>query len=564
MLRYGIYTRKSDDDRSVTEKSISEQMAECARLAERDGLSVGATWEESQSARYPHRRPKYKELIALIERGRINSIVCWHINRLVRNMEEGGKLAQLLIDGTIREIRTPSAVFRTGDNIMPLVIEAASATQFSIDHAKTVKRGMVGSFRAGGCINSAPQGYRNGRDPLNLKKGVVLRDPERFATVRRGWDLMLTGTCTIRQVVDTMNDEWGFRTRPTRKRAGGPLSYSAAYQLFRNPFYAGSVRCNGEMVKGRHEPMVTPDEFDRVQQILRRGDRSAPRTRAYAFTGMMRCVHCGQQVTAEVKRLRDGRLWENYHCADSRLKCTKLGMSRSKVFRRVALELDALEIAPELLALAVENIRRYLESGLVKNGTVIAAQEAALQQTEGRLERLAEMWLDGLITDRAKFAELEKRETAKKNEIAARIRRATTETDRINKNLERSAAFLTKAQSEFKVADDNRIKELSLALADGYLFDGRQKTIEIKVAPLLTEMVKFARKLGRIEPPNTGSGTQKEPTLVGSVPFGGTKGQPIEPGAPLVDTLRGELFPNVWDDCQGKTVHLPLSQEGRV
>lgn len=546
MLRYAIYTRKSDDDRSVTEKSITEQVAECTRLVERDSLGVVAKWEESRSARHPHRRALYTEMISMVERGKIDGIVCWHINRLVRNMEEGGKLAQLLIDGTLKEIRTPSAVYRTGDNIMPLVIEAASATQFSIDHSKTVTRGMVGSFRDGGCINAAPQGYRNARDALNLKKGVVERDPKRFTTVRRGWDLMLTGTHTIRQVVNTMNSSWGFRTRPTKKRGNTPLSYSGAYQMFTNPFYAGFVRRKGELIKGKHEAMITPDEFERVQQILKRRSFTAPRHKEYAFTGLMHCVYCGQQITGETKRLSTGELWENYHCADSRLRCMKLGMSRAKVLGRIARELDRLDVDQRFLIIAVENIRRALGSAQGDTNTLLRSQEKALEQATERLQRLGEMWLDGLITDRRRYEEMEERELTRKNKITTEIERIRSEAERMRKNLERSAAFLAKAKDEMKVADDRRIKEICRALAVDYCFDGRSKDIKVKVFPLLTEMVSYARKCGSLELMISGSGSKKEPTFEKSVLFGGPESKQIEPSATLLAALAGETFPELW------------------
>ena len=157
VLRYGFYARKSHDDPKRTEKSINEQVHECARLEEGDLLNVKVRFEESKSAKKPGKRPLYSELIRQVEAGEIDAILCWHVNRLVRNMEEGGKLVQLLIDGQIKEIRTPHAVYREGDNIMPIVIEAASATQYSLDLKRDVTRSSEGHFRSGG-HNFGPAG----------------------------------------------------------------------------------------------------------------------------------------------------------------------------------------------------------------------------------------------------------------------------------------------------------------------------------------------------------------------------------------------------------------------
>ena len=153
---YGQYARKSDDDKSVTEKSITDQLTELKPIIEREGLLVVKTWQESKSAKIPHCRPHFSEMISLIEKGKINGIICWHINRLVRNMGEGGLLVQLFVEGKIKEIRTPSGIYRSGDNILPLVIEAASATQYSLDHTKNVNRGMKSKFAKGGLQLQSP------------------------------------------------------------------------------------------------------------------------------------------------------------------------------------------------------------------------------------------------------------------------------------------------------------------------------------------------------------------------------------------------------------------------
>jgi DNA invertase Pin-like site-specific DNA recombinase len=93
VLRYALYARKSDDDTKVTEKSIGEQVAVLLGMAQTQGLPVVATYEESSSAKTPGKRPLFTRLLRQIEHGEVNALLCWHVNRLARNMEEGGKLA---------------------------------------------------------------------------------------------------------------------------------------------------------------------------------------------------------------------------------------------------------------------------------------------------------------------------------------------------------------------------------------------------------------------------------------------------------------------------------------
>ena len=70
-------------------------------------------------------------------------------------------------------------------------------------------------------------------------ENTVVKDPERFSLIRRMWDLMLNGLHTPAKILEMANKEWGFRTRPTRRKGGKPFARSAIYKIFTHPFYYG-------------------------------------------------------------------------------------------------------------------------------------------------------------------------------------------------------------------------------------------------------------------------------------------------------------------------------------
>ena len=330
-----IYARKSDDDTRVTEKSIGEQIKESKQVAARDDLEVVTIYEESKSAKIPFQRPLFAEMMKRIESGEIGGILCWHVNRLARNMAEGGMIAHLMAEGKLREIRTPGSVYKTGDNIIPLVVEAGTSTQFSLEVSRNVSRGLKGHFERGGTTYKAPAGYRNQRDPENRKRGIVIVDEPQFSLIRRGFELLLTGGYTVGQVRRILNETLGFRSR-----SGDPLSSAGAYKLFRDPFYMGYVRHKGEIGLGVHQPMLTPLEFAHVQEVIlkqglnrQRKNKAESKIPKYAYLGLMRCAYCGQQVTADQHTMTSGKAYVSYHCADSRGRCTKRGMSQETLER---------------------------------------------------------------------------------------------------------------------------------------------------------------------------------------------------------------------------------------
>lgn len=304
-LTFVAYCRKSsEDDRQAA--SIGDQVRELSALATRDKVRlIREPLTEEKSAKAPG-RPRFNELLVLIERGEANAILCWDIDRLYRNPIDEGRVRWLLQRGVIREIRTPYRVFYPQDAGLLMGVEGGRATDHIITLRKGVLRGFRGKLAKGHRPGVAPPGYLNN---TAVEKGVrtVVLDPERFPLVRRAWELMLAGNFSIRAIQRIADTEWGLLSRKTRRQGGHPYSLSAWYRIFTDPFYTGffwwrtpetTVR---ELYKGAHTPMITQEEFDRVQFLLGRHGKPAPRTHRFAFTGLIRCATCDALVTAETK-----------------------------------------------------------------------------------------------------------------------------------------------------------------------------------------------------------------------------------------------------------------------
>ena len=185
----------------------------------------------------------------------------------------------------------------------------------------------------------APLGYLNDKT-----EKTIIKDPDRFSLIRKMWDLMLTGNYTPPKILDIATAEWGFRTRTFKKKGygGNPISRSGIYKVFTNIFYAGIIDYFGTQYPGKHEPMITLEEYDRVQMLLGREGKPRPKHHEFAFTGSIRCAECGCLYTAETKRkliksTGEIREYTYYHCTrrTRRINCTQ-----RKVIREDNLELQ--------------------------------------------------------------------------------------------------------------------------------------------------------------------------------------------------------------------------------
>ncbi len=297
MNRYIIYCRKSTESEDRQVLSIESQINELKRIAERLNLRVVEVLSESRSAKSPG-RPVFNEMIKRISQGKADGIICWKLDRLARNPIDGGQVSWMLQEGVIKHIQTFDRSYHPEDNVLLMSVELGMANQYILDLSKNVRRGIRAKLEKGWRPNLAPLGYLNDRSKAKGAREIV-RDPDRFSLVKRMWKLMLTGRYTPPRIRDIAVNEWGFRTRQ-----GKLLSRSMIYRILTNPFYYGQFEYpegSGNWYEGNHEPMVAPQEYDRVQVLLGRKSNPRPKKHTFAFRGLIRCGECGATVTAEKK-----------------------------------------------------------------------------------------------------------------------------------------------------------------------------------------------------------------------------------------------------------------------
>ncbi|MBI2120922.1 MAG: recombinase family protein [Parcubacteria group bacterium] len=287
-LKYFAYCRKSSEDSKKQVASIGDQTNTVMAMVERETLNlVYPPFTEEKSAKQPGRLV-FNEMLNRIEKGEANAIVCWAINRLIRNPVDEGRLRWMLQKGVIRVIKTATREYTPDDAGLLMGVEGGQATDYVIRLSKDTKRGLYGKVRNGWRPSPAPIGYLNVGE---VGDKTIIADPEKFNLVRQMWDLFLTGAYPVSKIRDMAINKWGLRTLVRRKLGGRPLSMSHMYNTFNDPFYYGYFWWNDEetgirtLVKGKHPPMITEKEFMRAQILLGGHGHAQPHTREFAFTG---------------------------------------------------------------------------------------------------------------------------------------------------------------------------------------------------------------------------------------------------------------------------------------
>lgn len=298
-IKYFLYLRKSSEAEDRQILSIESQENELQKLAKELKLSVIETLAESKSAKAPG-RSVFNQMIQGIQNGEAQGIVCWKLDRLARNPVDGGQILWLLQQGIIKEIRTIDRSYFPKDNVLAMTVELGMANQFILDLSQNTKRGLRAKVEKGWLPGIAPPGYIHNKLKEKGEKEII-KDPIRFPLVKKMWNLMLTGNYSPPQILKKANEKWGYRTPQRRKIGGTPLSRSIIYKIFTNPFYYGWFNYQEQLWEGAHEPIVTEDEFDKVQVLLGRKGRPRPKKYNFSYTGIIRCAKCGTMISADQK-----------------------------------------------------------------------------------------------------------------------------------------------------------------------------------------------------------------------------------------------------------------------
>lgn len=423
MNSYVIYARKSTESEDRQVLSIDSQVRELHQVAARRGVAVSEVLTEARSAKAPG-RPVFGNLMRRIDRHQIRGVICWKMDRLARNHLDTGAILQALADGKLEEVITSDRTYtRDGNDRFMGNFELGIATKFIDDLRANVKRGNRARLHRGWPNFLPPLGYLNDR----LTKTIV-KDPERFDLVRRMWELMLTGTVRPSQIRAIANTKWGFRTRQFKRTGGQPLTASALYKIFSNPYYMGVIRLrSGGSFPGSHPVMVTREEFTRVQEILGRPGRPRPKRHEFAYTGLLRCGNCGASVSAEEHVKPSGRRYVYYRCSWNRTgtTCREAAVPEAVLEAQIDRILSRLTIPDRVLDWILARVRQTLANEQARSDAARRMLEEALAAVRREAGNLLTLRLKELLPDETYMTrkrEMDERERSLQARLAAPMR----------------------------------------------------------------------------------------------------------------------------------------------
>jgi len=451
-IKYFAYVRKSTEGDERQALSIDSQKDKVREFF--SGLEIVDIMEEKHSAFTPYNRPVFAEMIKRINKGEAHGIIAWHPDRLSRNEIDASTITYLVRTGIVKDLKFGSYNFdNSPEGIMMLQLALSQSQYFSSKLGKDVRRGLEKKFSMGWHPNKAPEGYINITDDDNGISTIAIDRP-RFPLLRKAFDIMLTANYTVPQVLEKLNNEWGYKTRKSKHFGGKELSRSSLYRVFTNPFYAGIISYNGKENKGKHKAIITLEEYDKIQNILGRKGKPRKQKKEFAYTGMIRCKECGCLITADtkhkvIKYTKELKSYTYYYCTHKRKDyvCRQSAITKEDLELQIEKELEKYELRPEFLDLALEIIDELKDEETTKTEAIEDNAGKALESLKTELKGLTKMRCRELISDE-EFLE-------SKNELTREMAKLDNKDENKTKEIEKVIEISKKT---FSLACHGRLK----------------------------------------------------------------------------------------------------------
>jgi len=367
--RCAVYCRVSTDERLDQEfNSIDAQKesghAYVASQRVEGWTSVADDYDDPGFSGGNTDRPGLRRLMADIERGQIDIVVVYKIDRLTRSLVDFSKMVEVFERHGVSFVSVTQQ-FNTTTSMGRLMLNVLlSFAQFEREVTGERIRDKIAAAKKKGM-------WMGGVPPLgyDVENRLLVVNATEAAVVRRIFEEMLTiGSPT--QIAANLTAEgittkaWTTKTGVTR--VGTQIDKKYLHKLLRNRIYLGELSHNGSWYPGEHPAIIDQGLWDKVAAVLAtdghtRSVETKIRSRTDALLRGLLYTPSGERMYPTYSRKRDGRKYF-YYVSKSE---SRFGAPGKNYERLPAAEIEAAVVAqirtvltsPESIASVVRHIQ---------------------------------------------------------------------------------------------------------------------------------------------------------------------------------------------------------------
>ena len=313
-----IYQRVSSKEQE-SGFSPEVQLEICHKWAKKNNFQVVKCFSgEHESAKTDANRKRFNEMLKFVkdERNSIDAVIVYSTSRFSRTGVEAFSIIDELKKKGITVFSASSSYdARTPDGEMMQGYELVHARHDNATKSQAVKDSGEQALRSGRWIAQPPAGY----EMHTTRKEQTITVNEQGILLRKAFRMKVNENLTNEEI------------RVRMKAMGLDFSKQKWSGIFKNIFYAGYFAhpfLKGEVIKGPHEPLVSLDNFYKINKIISQAHSSGYETKSdkeYApLLGSLKCPICGGNLTASVStkmKKRYGKEIGYYVCSRKGCRC---------------------------------------------------------------------------------------------------------------------------------------------------------------------------------------------------------------------------------------------------
>ena len=269
-IRCAIYTRKSTDEGLEKEFNTLEAQREAGEnyirsMKHQGWIALPDHYDDGGFSGGNLKRPALKQLLSDVEKGKVDMIVVYKIDRLTRSLLDFAQLVQTFEKHHCSFVSVTQH-FNTCDSMGKLTLNILlSFAQFERELGAERVRDKIAASRKKGMWTggSVPLGYV-------LKDKKLIIDPEEAKIIRFVFeDYVRTRSelHTTQNVIARGYKPKERKLKDGRFRNKEEFNHAMVNKILNNPLYLGKMPYKGELYEGQHEAIISQELWDRTKNL---------------------------------------------------------------------------------------------------------------------------------------------------------------------------------------------------------------------------------------------------------------------------------------------------------
>ena len=253
---------------SQREESVEGQLRECKEYAEKNGITIVASYIDRALSARTANRPEFQRMIKDSAKQLFDVVIVWKLDRFARDRYDSAHYKSILRKNGVKVISATEAIADDSTGILLESLLEGYAEFYSAELSEKVSRGMT--------ENALKCKFNGGTVPL----GYTIDDNQHFQidpvsapVVLEMFKLYDEGS-TMQELVNLLNER-GFRSV-----RGGEFTLNIMNRLLKNRRYMGEYRYR-DIVHPDGIPAIVPkDIFERVQVRMAKNKKAPAQRKA--------------------------------------------------------------------------------------------------------------------------------------------------------------------------------------------------------------------------------------------------------------------------------------------